>query len=170
MAKAKAAVSSTPILWKKGRGALGAFDPLLGSWIAEGTSAVMGKYKCVRRFDRILDDSFIQVTVDWQLVGRNYGEIFVFGIDPATKKLSFWSFSSDKKRLSGGEHLAKDLPRESLAFETEGTAGLTRMIYWPMTDGFGYATESWTKKGGWNRFVDQRFRRVELRPSMLPPR
>jgi hypothetical protein len=39
--------------WKKGRGRLGIFEPLLGTWVAEAETA-RGPIKCTRIFNKIL--------------------------------------------------------------------------------------------------------------------
>jgi len=47
-------MSGSPMVWKKGRGKLGGFDPLIGRWRAEADSE-MGKVVCTRTFTRVAE-------------------------------------------------------------------------------------------------------------------
>ena len=51
--------------WKKGRGKLGALDPLLGSWQAEAESP-MGPVRCTRTFSHILGGHRVLLEARWQ--------------------------------------------------------------------------------------------------------
>ena len=51
--------------WRKGRGKLGLFEPLLGQWRAE-TESEIGPVICIRKFARVLDSAYIQLTADWE--------------------------------------------------------------------------------------------------------
>ena len=51
--------------WKKGRGKLGLFKPLLGKWRAEADSE-MGPVVCTRDFTPILDGAYVQLTAEWE--------------------------------------------------------------------------------------------------------
>jgi hypothetical protein len=44
--------------WSKGRGKLGVFDPLIGTWAAEADSE-MGTVKCRREFKKVLSGKYI---------------------------------------------------------------------------------------------------------------
>jgi len=144
--------------WKKGRGKLGVFDPLLGSWRAEADS-LMGKVICTRTFTKVLDGAYIQLTADWEYERGSYKEIALIGVGP-DGKLNFWSFTSDKKHSQGYLADVKDIHPDAIGFEAEMPAGLARMVYWPDdTEGFHWVVESKTKKG-WNRFTEHHYRTV----------
>jgi hypothetical protein len=49
--------------WKKGRGKLGIIEPLLGQWRTEDESE-RGPVICTRKFARVLDGAYIQLTAD----------------------------------------------------------------------------------------------------------
>ena len=91
-------MAKNKLTWKKGRGKLGILDPLIGSWAAE-TDSPMGKLKCTRVFEPILGGNYIQLTANWVFTKFTYQEIAIIGI--SDKKLSFWSFTSDGKKLTG---------------------------------------------------------------------
>lgn len=146
-------------LWKKGRGKLGPFLPLLGTWVAKAESP-MGPVRCDRSFESILGGNFLQLTAIWQFgpnpKGGGYRELAVIGAgDDGT--VGFWSFTSDGKRSQGKVADVTDLHPEAVGFEAQMPAGLARMAYWPDEDGgFHWVVESKTKKG-WNRFVDHHY-------------
>jgi hypothetical protein len=147
-------------LWKKGRGRLGAFAPLHGSWIAEAEPQ-MGPVRCHRRLEPILGGSYLQLDVRWEFgpggSRRNYEELAVIGVGE-DGVVSFWSFTSDGKRSQGSLVDATDIHPEAIGFEADMPAGRARMVYWPATGGgFHWVVESKTKKG-WNRFVEHRYR------------
>jgi hypothetical protein len=52
-------------LWKKGRGKLGPFQPLHGSWAAE-TVSPMGPVRCRRVLEAILGGHFLRLTARWE--------------------------------------------------------------------------------------------------------
>lgn len=137
--------------WKKGRGKLGLFEPLLGRWRAE-TDSELGHVVCVRQFSKVLNGAYIQLTADWAIGEKSYSEIALFGVNDE-KEIAFWSFTSDKKRSNGILADASDIHADAVGFEAQMPAGLARMIYWPHEEeGFNWAVESKTKKG-WNRFT-----------------
>jgi hypothetical protein len=145
-------------LWKKGRGKLGIFDPLLGEWHAEADTP-MGRVKCTRTFSKFHGDKWIMLEADWDFGGKHYREHAVYGVDESGR-VSFWSFTSDGKYSQGCLVEATDIHPEAIAFEAQMPAGLARMIYWPNEDGsVNWAVESKTKKG-WNRFAHHIYRRA----------
>jgi hypothetical protein len=143
-------------IWKKGRGKLGIFDPVIGTWVAE-TDSPMGPLKCIRTFSKILGGNWILLEADWQFSGKSYKEHAIYGIDESGQ-VSFWSFTSDGKRSQGNLITADDIHPEAVAFEAQMPAGIARMVYWPTDDGsMNWVVESKTKKG-WNRFTHHLYR------------
>lgn len=148
--------------WKRGRGKLGIFKPLLGSWHAE-TQSEMGPVVCDRMFSLILGGKFVQLDALWQLPSgknRTYEERAIFGPD-ADGQIRFWSCTNDGKRSEGWLSGAEDIHAEALCFEADMPAGRARQVYWPHEDGaqLSWAVESRTKKG-WNRFVRHDYRAI----------
>lgn len=138
-------------LWKKGRGKLGALDPLIGSWQAE-TDSPLGRIRCTRTFSRILNGHRILLEARWQIGDKVYEEHAIYGVDDSGG-LAFWSFTSDGKRSQGALTDATDVHAEAIAFEAEMPAGTARMVYWPEDQGaMSWVVESKTRKG-WNRFT-----------------
>ena len=151
-------MSEVPINWKKGRGKLGIFKPLLGSWVAEAESP-MGKVTCHRTFSTVLDGAYIQLEADWQYEGGSYKEIALIGVNPE-KEICFWSFTSDKKQSQGYLAVLTDLHPQAVGFEAHMPAGLGRQAYWPAEEeGFHWVVEAKTKKG-WNRIVEHHYRQI----------
>lgn len=146
-----------PRQWKKGRGKLGVFDPLLGEWIAE-TATPMGPARCRRTLVKTLRDTRIEMRVRWELgKGRVYEELAIIGVGdgPAVR---FWSFTSDGKRSEGVIADVTDVHPEAVGFEAQMPAGVARMVYWPDGDaGFHWAVESKNTKG-WHRFTEHHYR------------
>lgn len=143
--------------FKKGRGRLGMFEPLLGSWIARAASD-MGPVVCRRVFSPALMGAYVELFADWEVGTTRYRETALFGFDPE-KRLAFWSFTSDGKQSRGTFADAPDIHPKALAFEAQMPAGLARMSYWPADDdGFHFAVESRTRKG-WNRFAAHHYHR-----------
>ncbi|MCA9937298.1 MAG: hypothetical protein KC418_01540 [Anaerolineales bacterium] len=141
--------------WKKGRGKLGQFYPLLGVWRAEAQSA-LGRVTCTRTFARVLDGAYIQMTADWQYADKSYKEIALIGVQ-SDGEIGYWSFTSDKKQSTGTMTDVTDIHPQAIGFEAEMPAGTARMAYWPSADdGFHWAVESRTKKG-WNRFTEHHY-------------
>lgn len=143
-------------LWKKGRGKLGAFAPLLGSWVADAESQ-MGPVRCHRKLERVLGSNFLRLEVRWEFGPRGsnrlYEELAVIGVG-GDGRVWFWSFTSDGKRSQGSLADVTDIHPEAIGFEADMPAGRARMAYWPDRDGgFHWAVESKTKKG-WNRFAE----------------
>ncbi|MCB9993823.1 MAG: hypothetical protein H6873_09225 [Hyphomicrobiaceae bacterium] len=140
--------------WRKGRGRLGPFKPLLGNWKAEASSE-MGPLVCRRAFQPMLGDAYVRLDVSWAFSGKAkpYQEFCLFGVRP-DKTLGFWSFTIDGKQSQGWLSEAPDIHPEALCFEADMPAGRARQVYWPSESGAGFdwAVESRTKKG-WNRFV-----------------
>jgi hypothetical protein len=146
------------VSWKKGRGKLGIFDPLLGKWRAEADSA-MGTVICTRTFTKVLDGAYVQLTADWEYESGSYKEIALIGVGPE-RKVNFWSFTSDKKQSQGELADVSDIHPDAIGFEAQMPAGLARMAYWPDdTAGFHWVVESKTKKG-WNRFTEHHYKAV----------
>lgn len=146
--------------WKKGRGKLGAFAPLHGSWVAEATSE-MGPVRCHRKLEPMLGATFLRLDVRWEIgaggSSRLYEELAIIGVGD-DGLVGFWSFTSDGKRSQGRLADVTDIHPEAIGFEAEMPAGRARMVYWPASDGgFHWAVESRTKKG-WNRFTEHRYR------------
>jgi hypothetical protein len=149
-------MSTKPLTWKKGRGKLGLFQPLLGSWLAEADSP-MGKVTCSRVFSTVLDGAYIQLEADWQYDSGGYKEIALIGIN-ADKEVNFWSFTSDKKQSQGYLADVTDIHPHAIGFEAQMDAGLARMAYWPdEVEGFRWVVESKTKKG-WNRMLEHHYK------------
>ncbi|MEO6324775.1 MAG: DUF1905 domain-containing protein [Thermoanaerobaculia bacterium] len=137
--------------WKKGRGRLGVLDPLLGTWEANAESPY-GPTRCVRTFSRALGKSYVTLNARWEVFGKIYEELAVYGAGE-DGTLSFWSFTSDGKRSQGRLSDVTDLHPQAVGFEAQMPAGLARTAYWPADDGgVMWVTEAKTKKG-WSRFV-----------------
>lgn len=144
--------------WKKGRGKLGIFAPLIGTWKAETTSP-MGPISCTRRFTLVLKGAYLQLTADWEIGKGMYQEQAMIGVN-ADGVVSFWSFTSDGKNSTGKLADVMDIHPEAIGFEAQMPAGLARMAYWPDDeDGFHWAVESKTKKG-WNRFTEHHYKPI----------
>ena len=143
------------IIWKKGRGKLGIFKPLLGKWESESDSQ-MGKVICTRTFRPVLDGKYIQLEANWVYGKGAYDEKALIGTD-AQGVVTFWSFTSDGKQSQGVLADVSDIHPHAIGFEAQMPAGLGRMAYWPdETDGFHWMVESKTQKG-WNRFVEHHY-------------
>lgn len=141
--------------WKKGRGKLGVFDPLIGAWQAEASSE-MGPVKCKREFKRVLSGKYVQLSANWEMAGGTYDELAMIGVNQE-KETSFWSFTSDGKQSQGKLADVSDVHPQAVGFEALMPAGLARTVYWPDEgEGFYWAVESKTKSG-WNRFVEHHY-------------
>ena len=141
--------------WKKGRGKLGALSPLLGSWEARAETS-MGGVRCNRCFEPVLGGAYVQLTARWEFGKGLYEEHAMFGVDE-TRKLAFWSFTSDGRHSRGGIADAGDIHPQALGFEAMMPAGLARMVYWPdESGGFHWVVEARTKKG-WKRFTEHHY-------------
>ena len=146
------------MLWKKERGKLGAFAPLLGTWSADAESP-RGHIHCQRTFSKVLNDSHIRLDAIWHIDLLTYEEMAYFGTE-RDGTLRFWSFTSDGKQSQGQLADVSDIHPEALGFEAQMPAGLARMIYWPdEQDGFYWVVESHNKKG-WNRFTEHHYHHV----------
>ena len=147
---------ATKKLWKKGRGKLGLFQPLLGSWVAEAESP-MGAVRCTRDFESILSGAYVRLDARWDFGGKVYEEMALFGIG-AKGNVTFWSFTNDGKHSEGILADASDLHPEAIGFEAQMPAGLARMAYWPNAEsGFTWVVESKNAKG-WRRFAEHNYR------------
>ncbi len=147
-------------LWKKGRGKLGGFAPLHGSWVAKAGSE-MGPITCRRTLEPILGANYLRLNARWEIgAGKSakvYEELAVIGVGD-DGVVSFWSFTSDGKRSQGTLADVTDLHPEAIGFEADMPAGRARMVYWPADDGgMHWVVESKTKKG-WKRFVEHVYR------------
>ena len=145
-------------IWKKGRGKLGVFEPLIGTWKADAETP-LGPVKCTRTFSYFHREKWIMLDAEWDFGGKFYKEHAVFGVD-TNGIISFWSFTSDGKRSQGVLSKAPDIHGEAISFEAQMPAGLARMTYWPETeDTMNWAVESKTKKG-WNRFTQHLYSKI----------
>ena len=148
-------------LWKKGRGKLGPFDPLIGRWVAEAHSP-MGPIKCTRSLERTLAGQFLRLTARWEFggaSGKAYEELAIIGTGDEGA-VRFWSFTNDGKRSEGALADVTDLHPEAVGFEARMPAGLARMAYWPDADGtMHWVVEAKVKKG-WSRMAHHHYRVV----------
>ena len=144
------------MVWKKGKGKLGVFNPLLGNWVANSESKDYSKPKCTRIIEKSLDNKYIQLKVNWYLENKIYEDLTLIGLN-SSKEICFWSFTSDGKNATGKLTDVSDIHHEAIGFEAEMPAGIARQAYWPAENGgFYWVVESKTKKG-WNRFVKQHY-------------
>jgi hypothetical protein len=147
-------------LWKKGRGKLGPFQPLIGHWVAEAETP-MGMVRVTRSLESVLGGHYLELRVLWQFdssaSGKGYSEVAMIGVT-TDKQVGFWSFTSDGKQSQGTIANVTDLHAEAVGFEAQMPAGLARMAYWPEPDGgFSWVVESKNAKG-WKRFVHHHYR------------
>jgi len=141
----------------RGKSKLRPFDALLGDWVAQADSA-LGKVRCTRRFERVLNGKYLQLTARWKSTSVDYEEIALIGAD-RDGELTFWSFTSDGKQSRGTLADVTDVHPQAFGFEADMPAGRARMIYWPDNEGgFFWAVEA-RNKSGWRRFVEHRYRR-----------
>lgn len=148
-------MSKAPNHWKRGRGKLGIFTPLLGTWSAKA-STPMGPVSCTRLFTAILGGKYIQLAANWSVGKGGYEELALIG-ENADGRIAFWSFTSDGKNSTGLLADVTDVHPEAIGFEAQMPAGLARMIYWPdASDGFHWAVES-KNKSGWKRFTEHHY-------------
>ncbi len=145
------------INWKKGRGKLGVFEPLIGSWICNEGSKERMKPQVIRTFAYSLGKNYIMADVTWFLGDKNYEDHTIIGLD-SSKIITSWSFTSDGKNSVGKLTDVSDVHESAFGFESIMPAGIARQMFWPdEKDGFNWAVESKTQKG-WNRFVLLHFR------------
>jgi hypothetical protein len=150
-------------LWKKGRGKLGPFVPLHGTWVAEAGSE-MGPVRCQRDFKLILGGTYLQLLARWEIGPADsrqvYEEVALIGVGD-DRQVCFWSFTSDGKHSQGVLADVTDLHPEAVGFEADMDAGRARMAYWPAEGGgFHWIVEAKTKKG-WSRMIDHRYHAVD---------
>ena len=161
--------------WKPGRGKLGLFKPLIGSWACEADTP-MGPVRCTRTLEPTLGGAYLQLEARWHfgssettapegcdeaetLKGKVYEETALIGVD-AEGAIRFWSFTSDGKNSQGVVTDVTDLHPQAIGFEAQMPAGTARMTYWPdEEDGFFWAVESKSKKG-WSRLASHHYRPV----------
>jgi hypothetical protein len=139
--------------WKKGRGALGIFRPLIGNWTSQPAGdEPPSRLICVRRFTPLWQSAYVRLDAHWTIApGKSYEEVALFG-KARDGALTFWSFTSDGKNAQGRLSDGSDVHPQAIAFEAEMPGGLARFVYWPEGAGFDFAVENRTKKG-WNRFM-----------------
>jgi hypothetical protein len=140
--------------WKKGRGKLGIFNPLLGQWECAASSP-MGEVIVRRTTRKILTGKYIETKVHWKFAKSEYEERALFGVGKDAH-VECWSFTSDGKQSHGVIADARDRHEQALGFEFQMPAGLARQVYSPCENGFNWIVESKTKKG-WNRFVSHQY-------------
>ncbi len=149
---------AAPKHWKKGRGKLGGFSPLMGTWIAKADSP-MGPVSCKRTLEPVLGGKYIQLQAQWLVGKTEYQELALIG-ETADGKIAFWSFTSDGKNSSGTQADVSDIHEHAIGFEAQMPAGLARMAYWPdEKDGFHWAVES-KNKSGWKRFTEHHYKKT----------
>ena len=148
-----------PVVWKKGRGKLGPFAPLLGAWRTEAETP-MGPLVCERRLETALGGKYVELRAVWRFEGRDpYEDLTLFG-PHKEHGLGFWSFTSDGKRSEGWLSEAPDIHDKALCFEADMDAGRARQVYWPdEEDGVRWIVQSQTKKG-WNELAAHHYRAV----------
>lgn len=145
--------------WKKGRGKLGIFAPIIGNWICNEGSKDRENPECTRKIEKVFNGKYLQLKVRWNLGAKSYEEICMIGIN-RKKEINFWSFTSDGKNAQGYIADVTDIHPQAVGFEAVMPSGLGRQAYYPHEeDGFIWVVESKTKKG-WNRFVKQHFTAV----------
>lgn len=144
--------------WKKGRGKLGIFEPLLGSWTANKGSKEQTNPECTRIFEKTLDNKYVQLKAIWNLGDKTYEDLTLIGVN-ADKEIAFWCFTSYGKDSNGKLADVSDVHPQAVGFEAQMPSGFARQIYWPDDkEGFHWAVESKTKKG-WNRFVEHHYKK-----------
>jgi WD40 repeat protein len=141
--------------WKKGRGKLGPFTPLLGAWRAAADSP-QGPVTVTRKLSSVLKGSHLQLEVHWQIGKVAYDELALIGVD-RDGQVRAWSFTSDGKNSTGTLAAVSDLHPQAIGFEFNMPAGLARQAYWPAEDGgVIWVVEARTKKG-WRRFTQHHY-------------
>ncbi|MDH5548226.1 MAG: hypothetical protein OEZ43_21865 [Gammaproteobacteria bacterium] len=142
-------------MWKKGRGKLGIFEPLIGTWTARFSSP-QGEGICERYFQKVLTGKFVELNATWVFDNSQYDEIALFG-PGEDKDLTFWSFTSDGKHSQGVLTDVSDVHPSAIGFKAHMPAGIARNVYWPDDEnGFYWVVEAQTKKG-WNRFLEHHY-------------
>ncbi len=111
--------------WKKGRGKLGVFAPLLGAWAARAETD-MGAVRCRRAFRKALSGKYIRLDAHWEFEGGTYDELALIGVN-SDKDICFWSFTSDGKQSNGKLADVSDIHPQALGFEAHMDSGLARM-------------------------------------------
>ena len=140
--------------WNKGRGKLGRFKPLLGSWQPRGDSA-MGPLTCTRHFELILNNKWLSLRAVWTYDDPKrdpYEEHCLIGAKDKTT-LGFYSFISDGSHSEGILTEATDVHPEALCFEAEMPHGRARQIYSAGADGALLWQVERRVKAGWSPIV-----------------
>jgi hypothetical protein len=146
---------ASALKWKPGRGKLGRFKPLLGTWKTE-TPSPRGPLYVTRQFAPALRGSHVRLLVLWTSAGFVYEEDCLFAPDPTTG-LRFYSFTSDGKSSQGWLSSAPDIHPDAITFEADMPAGRARQSYWPDAEaGFHWAVES-QRQTGWHRFAQHHY-------------
>lgn len=145
--------------WKKGRGKLGIFDPLIGKWECNPGSKDRMNPHCIRELSYALDKNYIIENIVWFLGDKNYEDHTIIGLNNE-KRICFWSFTSDGKNSNGILTDVTDIHPLAIGFEAQMAAGLARQAFWPDDkEGFHWVVEAQNKKG-WNRFVHQHYLKI----------
>ena len=71
-------------MWRRGRGKLGVFEPLLGTWVAVSKSD-QGKVRCTRSFKRVLSNRYMQMETQWKIGRAAYEELAIFCVAVCVK-------------------------------------------------------------------------------------
>lgn len=143
--------------WKKGRGKLGIFQPLLGQWVVNKDSKDRLNPQVNRKFSKTLGGKYLQLDVEWLIGDNPYEDHTLIGLNK-DKEICFWSFTNDGKNSHGKLADVTDIHPEAIGFEAQMDMGLARQVFWPDgEDGFNWVVESHTKKG-WNRFVEHNYK------------
>lgn len=146
--------------WRKGRGKLGLFKPLLGQYRSQSDTD-LGPLTCTRTFVPILANAYIQLSTKWEFAsGKSYEEHCLFGVGK-DRQVRFWSFTSDGKQSEGWLCEAPDVAETSICFEADMDQGRARQVYWSDGgNGFYWIVENRSKKG-WNRFMEHHYTPVD---------
>lgn len=150
----------TPINWKKGRGKLGLFQPLLGRWQTETEYEDGSPMIVTREFAFTLNKKYLKLDTVWQVPGKPYIEMALFGVNNETGEINFWSFINNGKQHNGYLADMADIHSQAIGFEAQMPHGLGRQAYWPHEEeGFLYTVASHSKKG-WNHFLEHHYVRI----------
>ena len=148
--------------WKKGRGKLGIFKPLLGTWRHSGESPI-GVVTCTRTFQMSLNNKWLVLDAVWEGAkkdGSEYVEHCLFGV-LRDGDLGFVSFVNDGTQSQGTLASAEDVHPQALCFEADMKAGRARQMYWPHeSGGLGWRVDA-KVKAGWSTMVSHRYEPLE---------
>ena len=137
------------------------FAPFLGVWRASpGGPGAASAMPCERELRASADGGFVVMTARWGGMATPYEEVAVIRFD-AEGRISLSSFTTGGGQSQGQEGDAAGLEAGALVIEARMPAGMARSVYWSAEPGtFDLAVES-EAPGGWNRFMQHRYRRVE---------